>query len=133
MEQHWLHIIAPQDIVASFELIDDDIEIVKNNLGETYWPQFGYNGIGDLIPGQGYQLRLTQAHTDFVFEPCTDCRISLTPTVPQWAIDMDIPVHPNDIRTLVRVVNLSGQEVNPEYVKGEVLLYLYNDGTVEKS
>ena len=123
---------APQDIVSSFELIDDDIEIVKNNLGETYWPQFGYNGIGDLIPGQGYQLRLTQAHTDFVFEPCTDCRISLTPTVPQWAIDMDIPVHPNDIRTLVRVVNLSGQEVNPEYVKGEVLLYLYNDGTVEK-
>ena len=122
---------TPQDIVASFDPIDDHIEIVKNNYGQTYWPEFGFNGIGDLIPGQGYQLRLTQDAMNFMFVPI-EARIELTPTVPQWAIDMEVPLHPNDVRTLVRVINLSGQEVNPEFVKGEVLLYLYNDGTVEK-
>ena len=35
-------------------------------------------------------------------------------------------MHPNDIRTLVRVVNMLGQEVNPEIEpRGNVLLYLY--------
>jgi hypothetical protein len=60
-------------------------------------------------------------------------RIELTPTIPQWAIDMEAQIHPNDIRTLVRVVNMLGQEVNPEnQASGTVLLYLYNDATVEK-
>ena len=46
---------------------------------------------------------------------------------------MEVENHPNDIRTLVRVVNMLGQEVVPtEQFVGEVLLYLYNDGTVEK-
>jgi prefoldin subunit 5 len=122
----------PQDIVASFEEIDQYIQIVKNNQGQTYWPEFGFNGIGDLIPGQGYQLRLTTGVMDFSFSP-VDFRIELTPSVPQWAIDMEVPVHPNDIRTLVRIINLFGQEVNPDKVsKGEVLLYMYNDGTIEK-
>ena len=46
---------------------------------------------------------------------------------------MEVEMHPNDIRTLVRVVNLLGQEVNPEIEpRGSVLLYRYNDTTVEK-
>ena len=46
---------------------------------------------------------------------------------------MEADIHPNDIRTLVKVVNMLGQEVNvDEQFKGEVVLYLYNDGTVEK-
>ena len=46
---------------------------------------------------------------------------------------MEVEMHPNDIRTLVRVVNMLGQEVNPEMAPtGSVLLYLYNDATVEK-
>jgi hypothetical protein len=57
----------------------------------------------------------------------------LTPTVPAWTIEMEVQNHPNDIRTLVRVVNMLGQEVNPENKpSGTVLLYLYNDATVEK-
>ena len=46
---------------------------------------------------------------------------------------MVVPTHPNDVRTLVSVVNMLGQEINPEEAfKGEVLLYLYSDGSVEK-
>ena len=52
---------------------------------------------------------------------------------PQWVIDMPVEMHPNDIKSLVRVVNLLGQEVKiSEVPKGSPLIYLYNDGTVKK-
>ena len=31
--------------------------IAKDNLGNAYMPQYGFNGIGNLIPGQGYQIK----------------------------------------------------------------------------
>ena len=123
----------PQDVVASFEEINSILSVVKNNSGEVYWPEFGYNGIGDLIPGQGYQVRVLEDYDDFVFENVNGLRIDIQPMVPDWAIDMDVFIHPNDIRSLVRVVNYLGQEVDPNNeFKGALLYYLYNDGTVEK-
>ena len=56
------NVIQPTDIVAQFEPIEDDLRLVKNNFGNIYWPQFGFNGIGDLIPGQGYQLFINLEH-----------------------------------------------------------------------
>jgi hypothetical protein len=123
----------PQDAVISFETIEDNLSVVKNNTGEVYWTDFGFNGIGDLIPGQGYQVLVNGDHEGFVFEDMGGLRVELSPTVPQWAVDMEIPIHPNDVRTLVRVVNILGQAVNAENeVKGSLLYYLYNDGSVEK-
>ena len=122
-----------QDAVASFDEIVDILSVVKNNAGEVYWPEFGFNGIGDLIPGQGYQIRVDEAYADFNFQDLDGLRIEIQPTIPQWAIDMETSIHPNDIRTLVRVVNSLGQEVNPESeFEGTLLYYLFNDGSVEK-
>jgi len=60
-------------------------------------------------------------------------RVELSPTIPQWAIDLPVEDHPNDIRTLARVINMLGQKVDPETCpRGTTLLYLFNDGTVEK-
>lgn len=125
---------TPQDAVASFENIEEHILIVKNNNADVYWPEFGFNGIGDLIPGQGYQIKVTQAIPAYQYLQVEDgFRVELTPTVPQWIIDMPTELHPNDVRTLVKVVNLLGQEVNPEEMpEGTTLIYLYNDATVEK-
>ena len=121
-----------QDVVASFDGISDKLEIVKDNYGDVYLVEWDYNGIGNLIPGQGYQLKLSEAVSGFTF-PTTDLRINLTPSVPQWALDMEVELHPNDIRTLVRVVNELGQEVDPNLTpNGSVLFYIYNDATVEK-
>ena len=122
----------PQDATATFDEISDRLEIVKNNLGDVYLVEWDFNGIGDLIPGQGYQLKVKEAISGFTF-PTTDLRINLTPSVPQWALDMDVELHPNDIRTLVRVVNELGQEVDPNSTPyGTVLFYIFNDATVEK-
>jgi len=140
---YYLHHESP--VVAQFEnqfgsetAIANNINIVKNNEGLFYWPEFNFDGIQMLQPGQGYQVRVKDSSTgksDFIFEHAinADAYRTLNPTVPAWAIDMPVDVHPNDVRSLVRVVNMLGQEVNSaEQFKGEVLLYMYNDGSVEK-
>ncbi len=140
---YYLH--HESSVVAQFENqfgsetgVQENINIVKNNEGLFYWPDFLFDGLGDLQPGQGYQVRVkdaTSGKADFIFDDSIapgDNRI-LNPTVPAWALEMEVENHPNDIRTLVRVVNMLGQEVVPaDQFAGEVLLYLYNDGTVEK-
>lgn len=140
---YYLHHESP--VVAQFEnqfgsetAIANNINIVKNNEGLFYWPEFNFDGIQMLQPGQGYQVRVkdsSNGKSDFIFEHAinADAYRTLNPTVPAWAIDMPVDVHPNDVRSLVRVVNMLGQEVIPaEQFKGEVLLYMFNDGTVEK-
>ncbi len=37
--------------------------IVKNWDGQPYWPQYGVNLIGDIVPGQGYQVKMATADT----------------------------------------------------------------------
>jgi hypothetical protein len=122
-----------QDVAATLADIDENIIIVKNNDALIYWPDFNYNGIGDFIPGQGYQIKTTAAIDQYQWPNVSGERLELTPTVPEWAIEMEVDIHPNDIRSLSKVVNMLGQEVNEaDQFSGEVLLYLYNDGTVEK-
>ena len=97
-----------------------------------------FDGLGNLEPGQGYQVRVKDSSTaksDFILIQLivVILKQNLEPTVPQWALDMPVENHPNDIRTLIRVVNMLGQQVNPaRTILVKILLYLYNDGTVEK-
>ena len=43
-------------------LIDiTDLIIAKDSLGNAYLPDWGFNNIGDMVPGQGYQLKVTNA------------------------------------------------------------------------
>ena len=122
-----------QDVVATFDEIVEYISIVKNNDALVYWPEFGFNGIGDLIPGQGYQLKVTQAIDAYFYPDTQGERIYVSQTVPEWAIALPAELHPNDVRSLVKVVNLFGQEVTPETCnKGTTLIYLYSDASVEK-
>ena len=39
--------------------IEDRLVIMKDNNGDAYLPEFNYNGIGNLYPGQGYQIKIT--------------------------------------------------------------------------
>ncbi|GIR13288.1 MAG: hypothetical protein CM15mP23_18630 [Cryomorphaceae bacterium] len=121
-----------QNTAACFDEISNKIHIVKSNWGYMYWPEFGFNGIGDLLPGQGYQVLMREEVNDFMFTNLDGLRIELNETVPEWVNDLPL-IHPNDIKTLVKVLNSLGQEVNPENQNsGTILLYLYNDGSVTK-
>jgi hypothetical protein len=37
---------------------DENLIIAKDHLGSAYLPEWDFNGIGDMIPGSGYQLKI---------------------------------------------------------------------------
>jgi len=73
LEEGWniigFSLLEPHGVVYSFDGISDKLIILKNNSGNVYMPEFNFNGIGMLIPGQGYQLKTTEAINDFYFYP----------------------------------------------------------------
>ena len=52
----------------ALSLILDEMILLKSNNGNIFWPQYNFNGIGVLIPGQGYQIRMEEAVDEFYFE-----------------------------------------------------------------
>jgi hypothetical protein len=61
--------IEPMNAEDAFAEISDKITIVKDNLGNAYLPNLGFNGLGDLEFSQGYQIKLTEDIDDFFFCP----------------------------------------------------------------
>ena len=122
----------PMNTAASLQELGNDLHLIKDNYANVYWPEFGFSSLENLTPGQGYQIRMYNAYNNYTFPDVGDQRIALVPDVPDWVNDV-IPIHPNDIKTLITVVNMLGQEVDPKNQQvGETLLYLYNDGSVDK-
>ena len=52
---------SPAPIVDLLSPIVSSIDIVKDGLGAIYWPGFGLDMIGNMIPGYGYQMKLTSS------------------------------------------------------------------------
>jgi len=48
----------PYDANAMFNSIINDLVIVKDSEGNSFWPLFDLNTIGDLEPGKGYQVKM---------------------------------------------------------------------------
>lgn len=48
----------PMPVETALESIASDLELVTNNSGEIYWPEYNVNDIGDMQPGEGYKLFL---------------------------------------------------------------------------
>jgi hypothetical protein len=46
-------------VIEALEPVDYHIVLVKDNWGNVYWPAVGVDQIGNMIPGQGYQVYLT--------------------------------------------------------------------------
>jgi GH18 family chitinase len=55
-------------IVTALSSIAGDIIIVKDQDGKTYIPSVPVNTIGNMKPGQGYQIRMSNAHI-FTYPP----------------------------------------------------------------
>jgi len=54
---------SPSSVVDMMSTIVSDIVIVKDYLGEIYWPLYGVNSIGNMDPGEGYQIKMLNATT----------------------------------------------------------------------
>lgn len=51
----------------ALDCILNKVIILKDYLGAVYLPEYNFNGIGSLIPGYGYQIKLTEPVDDFKF------------------------------------------------------------------
>jgi len=48
------------DVASVLSSLADNIIIVKNNIGEAYLPEWNFNGIGAIVNGQGYNIKLEE-------------------------------------------------------------------------
>ncbi|MCO5252174.1 MAG: hypothetical protein M9949_12265 [Candidatus Kapabacteria bacterium] len=51
------------EIVLASLVADDKLVIAKDNMGNVFYPAFDINMIGDMLPGQGYQIYLISGAT----------------------------------------------------------------------
>jgi hypothetical protein len=54
-----------KELTDALSEIVDEVLIMKNNNGSVFMPEFSFNGIGDLIPGHGYQIKAADYILDF--------------------------------------------------------------------
>ena len=54
---------VPGNAIVMMSPIVANIAIMKNGAGAVYWPSFGVNGIGNMLPGEGYQIKLNAIST----------------------------------------------------------------------
>lgn len=52
--------ISPSSIISLLNPVVSSVSIVKNSNGAVYWPQYNLNMIGNLNPGEGYQIKMIQ-------------------------------------------------------------------------
>ena len=52
---------SPANLVEMLLPINEQITIVKTFDGTAYLPEWDYNGIGDMNPGEGYQIKVNSA------------------------------------------------------------------------
>lgn len=56
----------PANAIEVLANIEEQLIIAKNGLGRFYIPEYGYSNIGNLDPGQGYQMKVTE-DTELVY------------------------------------------------------------------
>ena len=49
------------DIASVLNNLDTEIILVKDYEGMAFLPSWNFNGIGDMIVGQGYQIKIQDA------------------------------------------------------------------------
>jgi len=54
-----------KELTDALSEIVDEVLIMKNNNGSVFMPEFSFNGIGDLTPGHGYQIKVADYILDF--------------------------------------------------------------------
>ncbi len=51
---------TPMNVSQALSPISDKIKIVVNNAAHVYWPEYDINTVGDMIPGQGYKIKIKE-------------------------------------------------------------------------
>ena len=92
---------AAVDQVLSSVNQNENLRIFKDYLGRTYLPEYGFNGIGDFTPGQGYQIKLVETDTLLYLSNNTEYRESFLPSISKQLSGCKTPVLTDNNMTVV--------------------------------
>jgi len=110
------------DVEELFAAFVEDVVIVKNYLGLAYLPEYNFNGVGDLLPGQGYQAKLINVNNLTIEGGYLTPEENPIDLVNGWNLVAYLRTEPADviavfegIQELVIVKDNSGMAYLPEY------------------
>ncbi len=110
------------DVEELFAAFVEDVVIVKNYLGLAYLPEYNFNGVGDLLPGQGYQAKLINVNNLTIEGDYLTPEENPIDLVNGWNLVAYLRTEPADviavfegIQELVIVKDNSGMAYLPEY------------------
>ena len=116
--------MAPMNIDDVFFNIASSVSIVKSGTGLIYWPAYALNAIGNMQPGQGYQIKMhntdTLIYAPNYYEYGTKASNTLSTPDPGIVFPSDA-----DIRTdkfMVIGIPLESWDIPPQY-GDEVLVH----------
>jgi PKD repeat protein len=114
---------VPMDAEPAFASIADDgnLIIAKNNNGAVYIPMFGINDIGNLIPGQGYQIYVSNEDSliypaNFLGKSSSNIRINK----PKYSL----PKYKNtgsNSTLIIKIESVDGSEIGVYNFKNEIV------------
>ncbi|MCP4123964.1 MAG: T9SS type A sorting domain-containing protein [Bacteroidetes bacterium] len=54
---------SPMDVSIAMASVSSDVIVMKNEIGHIFLPAFGINDIGDMNPGEGYKIKMSNTNT----------------------------------------------------------------------
>ena len=106
--------------------INENLIVCKDNDGKVYWPQYGFNGIGDLLIGQGYQIK---TNTISGFNLCGKYAQPIENSielVPGWNMIGYLRVESEYVDVVLNKINSSGNLIMVKDYMGTVYLPEFN-------
>ena len=133
---------TPGNAELMMSSIVSEIQLMKNGGGQVYWPAFSFNGIGNMLPGSGYQILLSSAQ-QFTYPSNGAKAISIVPARKKLMF-FETPNNTGHNMTLaipqglasdlfsvgdeIAVVNVNGQVLGAGiYQEGNVVLTIWGD------
>lgn len=99
-----------------FSSISSEVNIVKDEMGATYWPIFGVNSIGSLTIGEGYQISMNSAQTLDVVGTAVNPEVWAIDLPSGWSMFGYLRQTPQDIAVALSSV------VAPAYMPGHLII-----------
>ena len=114
---------AAADQVLSDLVLDNNLVIAKDFLGAAYLPEYNFNGIGNLAPGQGYQIKTQTSGIIQYLSNDDSYRISSTSSFNNTTLHFS-PLLPTD-NNMTIVIPSSSWDVLPE-IGAEISIFSPN-------
>jgi len=114
--------VENMDMADVLSPIVDDVIIVKNNQGLSYMPEWGYNGIGDLQVGQGYQIKLAHVNEITIEGLCMKPEVNPVELTVGWNTIGYLREEGADAALVLEEINSRGNLILVKDYKGNVYL-----------